>query len=111
MNTLKKIILGAALSCATGAAFAQPPESEQSPADQPPADQQPPHRHHGPPPEALAACKSATSGQQCSFTSRRGDPISGTCVSREEGKPLACRPSHPPGAGGEQPGSTPPPKP
>jgi hypothetical protein len=46
----------------------------------------------------LAACKSASSGQECSFTSPRGDQVSGTCVSREEGRPLACRPSHPPGA-------------
>jgi hypothetical protein len=111
MNTLNRVtirtILLAALSCAAGAAIAQPPQGQQSPADQPPSDQQQ-HRHHGPPPEALEACKSATSGQQCSFTSPHGDQISGTCLSREEGKPLACRPSHPPGAGGEQPGAQPP---
>jgi len=82
-------ILLAALACAAGAAVAQPPQGQQSPADQP--DQQPRH-HHGPPPEALEACKNATSGQQCSFTSPHGNQISGTCVSREEGKPLACRP-------------------
>lgn len=104
MNLLKilasRTILLGALSCVAGVALAQPPQSQQPPADQP--DQQP-HRHHGPPPEALDACKSAASGQQCSFTSRRGDQITGTCVSREEGKPLACRPSHPPGAGEQQP--------
>jgi hypothetical protein len=54
----------------------------------------------------LAACKSATSGQQCSFTSPHGDQISGTCTAREEGKPLACRPSHPPG--GDSSGAQPP---
>jgi hypothetical protein len=54
----------------------------------------------------LAACKSATSGQQCSFTSPHGDQISGTCTAREEGKPLACRPSHPPR--GDSPGAQPP---
>jgi hypothetical protein len=100
MNAPKRLairsILCATLSCAAGATFAQPPQGQQSPADQP--DQQPRH-HHGPPPEALAACKSASSGQQCSFTSPRGDQVSGTCLSHEEGKPLACRPSHPPGAG------------
>jgi hypothetical protein len=100
MNTLNRVairtILWAALSCAAAAALAQPPQGQQSPGDQP--DQQPRH-HHGPPPEALDACKSASSGQQCSFTSPRGDQVSGTCLSREEGKPLACRPSHPPGAG------------
>jgi hypothetical protein len=56
----------------------------------------------------LAACKSASSGQQCSFTSPHGDQISGTCVAHEEGKPLACRPAHRPGAGGGQPGAQPP---
>jgi len=99
MNTLNRVairaLLCAALSCAAGAALAQPPQ-DQPPTDQPPSDQQGRH-HHGPPPEALAACKSATNGQQCSFTSPRGDQISGTCTAREEGKPLACRPSHPPG--------------
>ena len=99
MNTLNRValrtVLLAALTCAAGAVLAQPPQGEQSPADQP--DQQTRH-HQGPPPEALAACKSATSGQECSFTSPHGDQISGTCTSREEGKPLACRPSHPPGA-------------
>jgi hypothetical protein len=109
MNAPKRFavrsILWATLSCAAGAALAQPPQGQQSPADQP--DQQPRH-HHGPPPEALAACKSASSGQQCSFTSPRGDQVSGTCLSREEGKPLACRPSHPPGEGGDQSGAQPP---
>jgi hypothetical protein len=98
MNAPKRLaiqsILWATLSCAAGTALAQPPQGQQSPADQP--DQQPRH-HHGPPPEALAACKSASSGQQCSFTSPRGDQVSGTCLAHEEGKPLACRPSHPPG--------------
>jgi len=105
MNTVNRVairtLLFAALSCSAGAALAQPPQdqppSDQPPSDQPPSDQQG-RRHHGPPPEALAACKSATSGQECSFTSPHGDQISGTCTSREEGKPLACRPSHPPGA-------------
>jgi hypothetical protein len=102
MNTLNRVairtLLFAALSCADGMALAQPPQ------DAPPSDQAGRH-HHGPPPEALAACKSATSGQQCSFTSPHGDQISGTCTAREEGKPLACRPSHPPGgdSSGDQP--------
>jgi hypothetical protein len=101
MNTLNRVairtLLFAALSCAAGAALAQPPQ-DTPPSDQPPSDQ-PGRHHHGPPPEALAACKSASSGQQCSFTSPHGDQISGSCTSREEGKPLACRPAHPPGGG------------
>ena len=109
MNTLNRVairgLLFAALWCAAGAALAQTPQDQPPPGDQPPGDQQGRH-HHGPPPEALAACKSATSGEQCSFTSPHGDQISGTCTSREEGKPLACRPSHPPG--GDSPGAQPP---
>lgn len=100
LNTVA-IILLAAVSGAAGTARAQPP-ADQPPAEQPPTGQH--HRHH-PPPEALEACKSATSGQQCSFTSPHGDQISGTCIAHE-GRPLACRPSHPPG--GDQPGAQPP---
>ena len=99
MNTLHRAaiwtLLFAVLTSAAGAALAQPPQ-DPPPSDQPPGDQ-PGRHHHGPPPEALAACKSATSGQQCSFTSPHGDQISGTCTSRDAGKPLACRPSRPPG--------------
>jgi hypothetical protein len=99
MSTFSRLaiqtLLCGALAWAGGAGLAQSPQ-DQPPSDQPPGDSQGRH-HHGPPPEALAACKSATSGQSCSFTSPRGDQISGTCVAHEEGKPLACRPSHPPG--------------
>ena len=48
--------------------------------------------HRGPPPGALAACKSAANGAACSFTSPRGAET-GTCGA-PEGKPLACRPAH-----------------
>jgi hypothetical protein len=47
--------------------------------------------HPGPPPEAIAACASSTSGAQCSFTNERGS-VTGTCWA-PEGKPLACKPA------------------
>ena len=43
-----------------------------------------------PPAEALDACKSASSGQDCSFSSPHGN-VKGTCWA-PEGKPLACKP-------------------
>lgn len=62
--------------------------------------------HRGPPPEALAACKSLASGAACSMTTPRGT-LSGTCGG-PEGKPLACRPAQPPQGEGQ---GKPPPKP
>ena len=46
----------------------------------------------GPPAEALTACKSAKSGDTCSFSSPNGT-LSGTC-SAPEGRPLACAPAN-----------------
>ncbi len=82
----------AALTIAAGAAVAQTADGQ--------------HPHHAPPPEALAACKSLSSGQECSFTSPHGT-MNGTCWA-PEGKPLACRPKHPPRRGGPESGSQPP---
>jgi hypothetical protein len=50
-----------------------------------------------PPPEALAACKSLSSGTDCSFTSPHG-AVTGTCWA-PEGKPLACKPKDAPAGG------------
>ena len=36
--------------------------------------------HHGPPPEAIAACKGKAVGTQASFTDRAGRTISGACT-------------------------------
>lgn len=58
-----------------------------------------PSSGNGPPPappaEALQACKSASSGQACSFTSSQGS-TTGTCWA-PEGKALACKPKGGPG--------------
>lgn len=48
-----------------------------------------------PPAEALTACKSLGSGNDCSFTSPHG-AVTGTCWA-PEGKPLACKPKGAPG--------------
>jgi hypothetical protein len=82
----------AALTIAVSVAAAQTDEGQQ--------------HHHAPPPEALEACKSLSSGQACSFTSPRG-AMTGTCWA-PEGKPLACRPKHPPGPAGSESGPNPP---
>ena len=47
-----------------------------------------------PPAEALDACKSVGSGQDCSFSSPQGT-VKGTCWA-PEGKPLACKPKDAP---------------
>ncbi len=63
----------------------------------------------GPPQEAVAACKSLSTGDACSFTAR--ETHQGTCqvlmakpasegTSASAAKPLACRPSDAPDPGG-----------
>lgn len=51
----------------------------------------------GPPPEALAACKTLKSGEDCNFSSPQGN-LKGSCWA-PEGKPLACRPLNAPEGG------------
>ncbi len=54
----------------------------------------------GPPPEAIEACASSTSDQACSFTSRRGDALSGTCIVRKgDETQLVCKPENAPERG------------
>ncbi|MFI4941392.1 MAG: hypothetical protein ACHP7O_13770 [Burkholderiales bacterium] len=48
---------------------------------------------HGPPPQAIAACKDKSSGASCSFVGRENQTRSGTCFAPPgENHPLACRP-------------------
>ena len=90
-----KSILFVGLLLAAAAAGAQPPNGP------PPGGE-----HRGPPSEALAACKTAKAGADCSFT-HESRTMKGSCWA-PEGRPLACRPKDipppPPGA------SAPPPK-
>nr|WP_295776967.1 hypothetical protein [Rhodoferax sp.] len=74
------------------------------PTGAPPADGQKP-QHRGPPQEALDACKSLKSGQDCNFTSPRGS-VKGSCFA-PEGRQLACRPKDAPKDGGQKDGPPP----
>ena len=62
------------------------------------------HFHHGPPPEALEACKGQQDGASCQFTAPRGETIAGVCRNGPRGEPAACAPRDlpysAPGAGG-----------
>lgn len=51
----------------------------------------------GPPVEAIEACADLGADDPCSFTTARGDTLSGTCFAPIEriGAPLACRPPRP----------------
>ena len=52
--------------------------------------------HRPPPPEAFAACTSATAGDTCAFDID-GHHIDGTCRNGPDASaPLACAPDHPP---------------
>jgi hypothetical protein len=73
-----------------GTATAQP--KEQGGADGP---------RRGPPPEALAACKSLAAGAACSVT-LGSNTLKGSCWA-PEGKPLACRPAGSPAPDGAKP--------
>jgi hypothetical protein len=111
MQGIHRSFLVAALGglCLLGSALAQ-----QNPPPKPPEGQGKGQDggHHGPPPEALTACKSLSSGAACTMTTPQGS-MSGTCGA-PEGKPLACRPARPPqgqGQGQGDSGNKPPPKP
>ena len=58
----------------------------------------------GPPPEALAACKSLASGATCEFSGPRGT-VSGTCFAPQQDMALACRPKDAPAPDGAASGS------
>jgi len=81
-----------------------------------PGSSEPPR--HGPPPEAMAACKGKAVGDSCSFVGRRGETLTGSCFTppampqaagngNGQNRPVACRPPHPPGEHGG-PGDMPP---
>ncbi len=65
-------------------------------------------RDHGPPPEAIEACKGKSEGDGCQV--KHGDrEEDGTCAKPPPGAPdqsLSCRPVHPPGPGREPPPRT-----
>ena len=71
--------------------------------------EQAPDRPHGPPPEAVDACRGKAVGATCSFTGRDNEKLNGTCfappaakagaVADQASRPAACRPG-----GARQPG-------
>ena len=65
-------------------------------------------RHPGPPTEAIQACDGAGESEACSFTSPRGDEITGTCEYLPDDQ-FACAPEGgPPGARRSQADAPPP---
>lgn len=81
-----KISLLAALTISSSMLFAQPAQGSGQGGGQGNGQGNGPGQ---PPAEALQACKSLSSGQDCSFTGNRG-AVTGTCWA-PEGKPLACK--------------------
>jgi|SRR5471032_2393188 hypothetical protein len=65
--------------------------AQSSAASGPPPDQGGKHPH-GPPPEAIAACKGLAIGTQASFTDRGGRTVSGPCT--QMGDVVAVPPPH-----------------
>lgn len=64
---------------------------------QPKSGEGPSNGRNGPPAEALSACKTAKSGDSCSFSSPNGT-VSGSCMA-PQGRPLACAPAQGQGQG------------
>ena len=87
MNVPRRLLAIAALLLAPPlAALAQGPGSGGPPPDGTG------HGHHGPPPEAIAACKGKAVGAQASFTDRGGRTVSGACT--QMGDVVAVPPPH-----------------
>jgi hypothetical protein len=85
----------AGLSLMIAAGFTSSVYAEPNSANRPPMNQNGEGRPHGPPPEALDACKNKKDGDVCQFNSPHGDVVSGTCWA-PQGKPLACKPANAP---------------
>ncbi|MCP5266921.1 MAG: hypothetical protein H6934_12465 [Burkholderiaceae bacterium] len=78
------IALGAAIG--PGLAFGQSGAERQAAQGRP--------QRHGPPAEAIDACRQRKADEACRFEGRRGT-LSGRCWA-PEGRPLACRPENAP---------------
>ena len=63
------------------------------------AQSQPQQEHRRPPREAVEACNKKSEGDECSFTGRRQDKISGQCRMGPRGEKMACVPTHRPDEG------------
>jgi len=63
-------------------------------------------KHMGPPPEAVESCDGLGVSEACSFTSRRGNEITGTCEYLPDDQ-FACIPEGGPPVAGRTPGDAP----
>ncbi len=92
MRSPRFLFIALLAACASTAAV-----SAETPQGPPPGGGQ----RMGPPPEAVAACKGKAAGDPASFTGRRGETVTGTCIQLENGV-LAARPANmpPPPPGG-----------
>ena len=62
---------------------------------EPPAGGREGRGRHGPPPEAIEACASASEGSSCSFSGLRGETLQGVCeIVRDD--QLVCVPENAP---------------
>jgi 4-amino-4-deoxy-L-arabinose transferase-like glycosyltransferase len=68
----------------------QPPNAGTPPQQNPGQGQQ--GQFQGPPPAALEACSGQTQGASCSFTTRNGNTIDGSCITPPNTTELACAP-------------------
>lgn len=81
MNTPRKHLLAAVAALFLAAPFAAFAQSDDGPPPDGPPHDGPRHDHpHGPPPEAIAACKGKAVGTVASFTDRGGRTVSGPCT-------------------------------
>jgi hypothetical protein len=82
-------------------------QSEQGMRQGGPSDNGNGERPHGPPPEAITACKGKISGAACTFIGRQNEKLTGTCFSPppdgQREHPMACRPDHNTQGGGRPP--------
>ncbi|MES2183103.1 MAG: hypothetical protein V4505_01025 [Pseudomonadota bacterium] len=98
MKTLTLLALALVLGIGAGAA-ADLARSQYSAADAPPlplpqqhTQDRPDEPRRGPPPEALAACRTLAAGTACTFSTPYRGLEKGSCWA-PEGRPLACRPN------------------
>ena len=93
MKQTSHLSIALVVLCAAAGVHAQSqaPSANQQAASAPQADA----ARRGPPPEAIAACKTLKTDQACTFASPKGTE-KGTCAQRDSSGPLACRPERRP---------------
>lgn len=110
-QTLRAGLCAILMTGLCGLAVAQPASSSAGSGQKPAAGQGATagggeRPRHGPPPEAIDACKGKAANAACTFTGRQGEKLTGTCFKPPEAadKPMACRPAGAPAGGPGGPG-------